>query len=388
VYVPPLPPLPPTRLRFLFYRLASFIFFAFWAHLYVRPVVLGGIVGALWWWLLLSSDSSSSSVGLLLVSSAAVLCIAVYIHSSYCNGREYLRTQRKGEEEQLQGQSQLPQLSWFNRLLIAFMSASRNKLWHGAAAASGLRIVSLQRAEATVKLLTTHVTRNRVMLCCHPHGITMFPGFYVLAVLNSLWEQQQQQPQIRMVAAPVLFKVPIVRELHLALGAVDAGKRTVRASIARGMPLAIAVGGVREIFCTRRGAAHDELITSHKGFIKLALEDAKKRILLPVFAFAGNEQLEFVNTFPRLNRWLLNNLRLVVPGLVGVFGRWFSLLPCADAPSVTVCLGDPLELPHFKHPTQAQIDEWHTKYFDRLRTVYDTCKRDIPGCELRSLVYL
>eukprot|EP00808_Paulinella_micropora_P020813 g59610.t1 len=138
---------------------------------------------------------------------------------------------------------------------------------------------------------------------------------------------------------------------------------------------------VEEIFFSARGLNKDVyLLSTRKGFIRLALKNGCN--LYPALAFGNNELYDFRNFHPELNRKLCKRLRMVVPGLIGVFGRWGSLIPYKEP--VTVVLGPPLMLPCIPFPSEEQVDHVHASYVEHVRAVF-MATREMAGFPDRAL---
>ena len=63
-----------------------------------------------------------------------------------------------------------------------------------------------------------------------------------------------------------------------------------------------------------------------------------------------------------------------IPGILPWGKWWCPILPLDHAPlKVVVC--EPLQLPLVFAPTAAVVNEWHAKYVERLRELFERHKR-------------
>jgi hypothetical protein len=80
-----------------------------------------------------------------------------------------------------------------------------------------------------------------------------------------------------VVVASATLRIPVLRHVILWLGGVDAHKAAVTRCLDQGESLAVAPGGIAEMFWgfPRPGCGPDEeyaLLRGRKGFVRLALE--------------------------------------------------------------------------------------------------------------------
>ena len=68
---------------------------------------------------------------------------------------------------------------------------------------------------------------------------------------SSLLDPLFPPKRLRMLGASVLFRIPIVREMTLWFGAVDASKPTCELLLSKGSTLVVYPGGIDEV-CARR----------------------------------------------------------------------------------------------------------------------------------------
>ena len=109
-----------------------------------------------------------------------------------------------------------------------------------------------------------------------PHGV-----FGWSSILFLLSFQRGFRPfsglRIRALAAAVLLSIPLVREIMLYIGYIDASKKVAVKFLRRGFSLLIYVGGSLEVLeCDRFGKDVNLIIERRKGFVRMALEEGGK----------------------------------------------------------------------------------------------------------------
>ena len=167
----------------------------------------------------------------------------------------------------------------------------------------------------------------------HPHGIHCWPlvreregnasgvcaSFHtqcaslppqnVFAFHTSPFYKRLPNAKLTGVAATIMFKIPVVRELFLLMGYVDAGRPTCQKVLAQGSSLYICTGGEAESLETRNGV-DAVVLEGRKGFVRLALSYGTP--LVPVYGLGNNEIYRSLQPFPKLRRWLSKNFHVAM----------------------------------------------------------------------------
>ena len=73
------------------------------------------------------------------------------------------------------------------------------------------------------------------------------------------------------LAASVLFRLPVLRELALAVGCCDASRAVVDRVLSRGSSVGVLVGGEQEQLLSQRGKRQTVYVLKRKGIMKVAL---------------------------------------------------------------------------------------------------------------------
>ena len=126
----------------------------------------------------------------------------------------------------------------------------------------------------------------------------------------------------RDLAASVLFYLPVVREILLLLGNVDAGAVTAKLQLSLKRSLLIFVGGEKEQLMTAP-KQHKIFARTRFGFVKLALLYGAE--LVPMYTFGENEVYHISHKFHALRHWLQRNLSMGISLFHG--DGWHRLSP-------------------------------------------------------------
>lgn len=194
---------------------------------------------------------------------------------------------------------------------------------------------------------------HHAQLCCDAHGFTSsFPNLCM--------------DRRRDLVASVTLRVPLYRDVLLAMGCVDASRHVAQAVLDSGRSLYVLPGGEQEQLLTSRGR-HRVYVRKRKGFVRLAVKNGVP--LVPVYCF-GETSLFYTSDFARgLRRWLSSTLQIAVPLACG---RWGTPVPL-PVPLHTV-VGAPMEVQHEDPPAPATVDRVHAEFVSRLEALFDAHK--------------
>lgn len=164
------------------------------------------------------------------------------------------------------------------------------------------------------------------------------------------------------LAATVIFKLPLVRELFLLMGYVDASRAVASNVLKEGRSLFVCTGGEEESMLT---AAGEDVVVlkKRKGFVRLALSHGAH--LVPVFGVGNSDLYTTFSFMSKQRRWLQKTCGVALP----IFhGRLYSPLPYQKP--VKVIIGKPIPTPAPKvcgeRPDDALVEEYHAKYIQAL----------------------
>lgn len=199
----------------------------------------------------------------------------------------------------------------------------------------------------------------------HPHGIHCWP-LNIFALPTSSFNERFSGMKLTGAAATIIFKIPVVRELFLAMGYRDASRKVCQRVLETGSSLYICTGGEAESLATTNG--EDAVVLEGRyGFVRLALSYGCP--LIPVFGVGNNELYTTYQPFREFRRHLAKSFHVALP----IFhGRWFSPLPYRRP--LKVLIGSPIEVPQptdrGARPSDEKVKEYHAKYVAALSELY------------------
>ncbi|GMS79713.1 hypothetical protein PENTCL1PPCAC_1888, partial [Pristionchus entomophagus] len=217
------------------------------------------------------------------------------------------------------------------------------------------------------------------LIVMHPHGVIGASSYHFMSNGSGLMDKF---PKINFHACTLVanFWVPFRREWLMLHGIINCSRESLNYVLGdprKGQATLLVVGGAQEALDAHPGK-HVLTLKKRKGFIKAALVNGAS--LVPCFAFGENDIfLQASNKEGTIVRWvqtLVKNMCGVSPVVFhgrGIFNYSFGFMPFRT-PLNTV-LGAPISVEKTEHPTQAQIDELHTLYIQRLTELYEENKK-------------
>ena len=203
---------------------------------------------------------------------------------------------------------------------------------------------------------------------CHPHGIHCYS---LIEVTNPLSDFARMFPnlsglKLTGLAATVIFRLPIIREMFLFMGYIDASRSVANKALSVGQSIAVCVGGEEESLLTTP-KKDIFVLQNRKGFVRLALSHGAS--LVPVLAIRANELYTTYTFLFKARVWLQKNCGIALP----IFhGRWGTPLP--HPIEVTIVLGEPIPTPKpdcpGARPDESLVSEYHAKYIDSVRRLH------------------
>ena len=186
--------------------------------------------------------------------------------------------------------------------------------------------------------------------------------------------------KVRTLVASVLFRLPVVRELCLWTGCVDARRSVAQKVLDNGRSILVLPGGEAEQLNTEFGKEKIYL-RQRKGFIKLAMRNGVP--VVPVYAFGVSDYYYTSNLGFAPRQWLMKQAAVCIPLTLGFLG--FPL--CPRPVPTTVVFGDPLVFPLEEkgQPTARELNEAHQQFIQALEKLFDQHK-DALGYGDRTLI--
>jgi len=139
---------------------------------------------------------------------------------------------------------------------------------------------------------------RQYVFAVHPHGIHCTP----LALLSTVGSDFDKKfpglvgSKLTGLAATVMFKLPVIRELFLCMGYVDASRSVARQILEVGRSLYVCTGGEEESMCTTTGK-DIVVLKKRKGFVRLALSYGAD--IVPVYGVGNSDLYTVRNTYFR-----------------------------------------------------------------------------------------
>jgi len=226
--------------------------------------------------------------------------------------------------------------------------------------------------------------QGQYCIACHPHGTVIFQRtFWRCDLINKIF----QRPW-RMLAASVLFKIPVVREMTLWFGAVDASKSNCERFLKGGASLVVYPGGLDEANLEHKveGVEPRVILRTRTGFIRLALK--YNTPVVPVFTFGELDAVDAVNLLPEwLSKWMQKTFRMSTTIFLG---RFCTFIPYRVP--FNMCIGREIPVKHCPDGTpdgeiDAEVVRVHALYKAELKNIYDSNKK-LYGYENRELIFL
>lgn len=220
--------------------------------------------------------------------------------------------------------------------------------------------------------------KRRRMWLAHPHGINTYQ-FAGLA--SELLDFKNVFPGLRyprLAMASVMFRIPVLRDLFLSYGAIDAGRRTLTKAFECGEDVILVPGGSQEVLLMQPGE-DTVYLEKRKGFVRLALQQGVD--LVPTYCFGAVDAYSQVQipAFKRMMSRIVSAFQFVIPVYWGYF---FSPVPYRR--DQTMVVGSPIPVKKVAEPTKEQVDELHAVYVTALRDLFDKHKEEL-GFGDRSL---
>jgi len=218
---------------------------------------------------------------------------------------------------------------------------------------------------------------QQYFVACHPHGTLIFQRMF--------WRGDRIKNFFRhdwrMLAASVLFRIPIVREMSLLFGAMDASRPACHTILKQGKSLVLWPGGLDEA----NTLTDDDSVRlrTRSGFVRLAVEYGIP--IVPVFTFG---ELECVSAWSPWPTWVVDTLRRRFRTSTALFvGRWGTFLP--RRVPLNMCIGAPIPVRKLA-PTEKGHDEEvavaYEAYRAAIAALYEENKEKF-GYQDRALVF-
>jgi len=222
--------------------------------------------------------------------------------------------------------------------------------------------------------MTIHTNANlnsdsQYVFGVHPHGIHCWPLSLFSCRKSSFFERFPNVKPCIGLAASILFWIPGVREVFLAMAYCDAGRSTAQKILNEGYNLYVCTGGEAESMLTEKGKDR-VVLEDRKGFIRLALSYGVD--IVPIYGCGVTNVYKTYSAGWTVRKWIQKNLGLALP----VFHGCFFGMPYSRP--ISVLVGKPIKTPKPEKvgykPDDKLVDEYHKKYMKALKDLFDEYK--------------
>ncbi|XKL69078.1 hypothetical protein PGB90_006847 [Kerria lacca] len=183
---------------------------------------------------------------------------------------------------------------------------------------------------------------------------------------------------LRIITLDVNFYTPIAREYFMSLGGCAASESSLIHLLTSkpSKSVVLVAGGAAEAGLARPGNTCSIITSRRKGFVRIALKTGVS--IVPMFSFGENNLYDQYNT-----RWLtvckdivyrVTGIQLILPKGRGFFQNSFGILP--QRKRINTVVGKPIPIPKIENPSKEQIDEYHSKFFKELYSLFEKYKHD------------
>lgn len=216
------------------------------------------------------------------------------------------------------------------------------------------------------------IQKGKSFFACHPHGILSI-GW----ITNIVWNRHFHHSAGRcfyLIDPTLKNKGLLARFFQDAFegphgGLRDTSKQSVEKLMSKGESVSMIPGAYQEATLFKNG--HDRVaVSSRKGFIKVCLRHGYR--LHPVYTFGESDTYLTLPGFEKFRLWL-NKQGIPTVAFWGL--SWCPLLPRRGCELMTF-VGKPVEMPKIEEPTARDVDEWHAKYLEALRELFEKHKAE------------
>jgi 2-acylglycerol O-acyltransferase 2 len=178
--------------------------------------------------------------------------------------------------------------------------------------------------------------------------------------------------KISVLAASVLFMIPIVREMAIWTGCINAKRSVAEKALKKGCSIFVLPGGeaeqIRSMYQKER-----VYLKNRKGFVKLAMRNNVP--VVPSYVFGASDYYYTSNAFFKIRQWLQKSFGICIPLAVGMFGSAFCPLPV----KTTIVYGEPLtfQMKEMGSPTSEELNKAHDDFCMALKHLFDFHKKKL-----------
>jgi len=226
----------------------------------------------------------------------------------------------------------------------------------------------------------------------HPHGIIGMGAIATFATEATGFSKHFPGITPHLLTLGSNFKLPLYRDVMLALGICSVSKRSCSNILKRGpgSAITIVVGGAAESLAAHPGTA-DLTLRKRLGFIKVAMQHGAD--LVPVFSFGENDIYQQMpnqkgTTVYTLQKRFQSLFGFTLPLFHGrgMFNYNLGLMPYRRR--IVSVVGRPIHVEKCEKPTIEQVREIQVQYIDELMRIWNTYKDEFALHRKRELVII
>jgi len=209
--------------------------------------------------------------------------------------------------------------------------------------------------------------QEQFVFAIHPHGTC---SDYRLIMDGMISQCIPKLKSWRTLAASILFKLPLIRELVIWTRCVDASRKVAERVLFEGHSIMVIPGGEKEQLLT---TYQQEIVflSSRKGFVRLAMKFGVP--IVPVYVFGCSDLYKTSPAFLETRTFIMKKLRIGLPLFWGRRGFGVPLL-CPHKIPLNVVFGEPIIIERKENPSQLEIDDAHSKYIHALIEIFEINK--------------
>jgi len=174
--------------------------------------------------------------------------------------------------------------------------------------------------------------------------------------------------KVRVLAASILFRIPVVREFCLWTKCCDASRSVAEGLLDEKFSILVLPGGMDEQIRTECGK-ETIYLSKRKGFIKLAIR--KGIPVVPVYVFGTSDHYLTSNVLFGLRYWIMRNLKMCIPLASGLAGS-----SCPRSIRTTIAFGEPISFESREdgQPTEKELEAAHKTFTEAIIKLFDEHK--------------
>ena len=175
--------------------------------------------------------------------------------------------------------------------------------------------------------------------------------------------------KIRVLSASILFRIPIIREICLWTGCVDARWSVAQSLLRSGKSFVVLPGGMDEQLMTDFGK-EKVYLSKRKGFIKLSMKENVP--VVPMYVFGCSDMYYTSSAFFRLRFWIMKSFGACIPLSMG----WMASVACPLPVKTTIVFGKPLlfQMKDQGSPSDIEVEVAHSTFVDKLISLFNEHK--------------